>query len=218
MNVMDSLRFLERKHYNSERKARLINTKFTIIASNCVGTMIYQDMGLPVCSPTINLTIPMNDFVRFAEKLEWYLKQTLCRIEESGVFCPVGALDDVKIYFTHYDTWERAARKWRLHSRRVDLNRLFFIGCEKDGCTYETLERFERLPLRNRVILTKKAYPEFSSAFPIRGLDGQGEMGDLTAFRKGFWLRRYMDDFDYIEFLNERGPFNLIRGEHLLRE
>ena len=205
MNIIESVRLLEWKHYKSKKRARLTNTTPTIIASNCVGTMIYQDMKLPVCSPTINLGILMNDFVRFCENLEWYLEQPLYRIEDEDASCPVGILSDVKIYFGHYDTWEQAARKWRLHSKLVDLNNLFFIGSEKDGCTYETLERFERLPYKNRVILTKKAYPEFSSAFYIHGFENQTEMGNLIAFRKGIWLRRYLDEFDYISFLNGEG-------------
>ncbi len=205
MNAAEYLRLLEWEHYKAKKKARLKNTAPTIIASNCVGTIIYKDMGLPVCSPTINLGILMNDFVRFVENLEWYLKQPLYRIEEENVSCPAGILGDVKIYFGHYDTWEQAAGKWRLHSKRVDMNNLFIIGSEKDGCTYEILERFERLSYKNKVILTKKEYPEFSSAFYICGFENQTEIGNLIAFRKGIRLRRYLDDFDYVSFLNGEG-------------
>lgn len=60
------------------------------------------------------------------------------------------------------------------------------------------------MPYKNKVILTKTAYPEFSSAFHIRGFEEQEEMGNLIAFRKKFLLRRYMDDFDYVAFLNGR--------------
>ena len=46
MNVIEYLKLLEWKHYKAKKKARLKNTTPTIIASNCVGTMIYQDMRL----------------------------------------------------------------------------------------------------------------------------------------------------------------------------
>lgn len=206
---MEYLKWLEREYYLAKKRTRLTNGKPTIIASNCVGTIIYQDMKLPVCSPTINMTIPMNDFVRFAGNLEWYLKQPLCRREEDSIPCPLGSLGDVKLYFTHYNTWEQAAQKWNIHCRRVDLSNLFIIGCEKDGCTYETLKRFDSLPLANKVILTKEAYPEIRSAFCIRGFREGKEMGNLIAFRKGILLRRYLEDFDYVMFLNKKGPFCL---------
>lgn len=217
MGAIEYLRLLEREFYKRRKRARLTNKKPTIIASNCVGTMIYQDMELPVCSPTINLMIKMNDFVRFAENLEWYLRQPLCEIEDSSVSCPVGILGDIKIYFGHYDTWEQAARKWKLHLKRVDLDNLFFIGCEKDGCTYDILKQFDNLPYENKVVLTKKVYPEFASACYIHGFEDWEEQGNLIAFRKGIWLRRYMEEFDYVTFLNGKGSF-CSTGKNCLQE
>lgn len=211
LKSLKRLRNLEWKHYKAKKRERLTNTAPTIIASNCVGTIIYQDMVLPVRSPTVNLGILMNDFVQFAENLAWYLEQPLYRIEDASVSCPVGILGDVKIYFGHYDSWEQAARKWRLHSRLVDLNNLFFIGSEKDGCTYETLERFERLPYKNKVVLTKRAYPEFPSSFYIHGFEQQEELGNLIAFRRGIRIRRYIDEFDYVSFLNGEGIASLTK-------
>lgn len=202
IKVLEYLRLMERGLYNKKKRAYLTNTKPTIIASNCVGTAIYDDMKLPVCSPTINLHMRMDDFVRFAGNLEWYLKQPLRRAEDSTVSFPVGMLNDIRIYFTHYDSWEQAERKWRLHIKRVDLGNLFIMGCEKDGCTYETLEQFERLPYQNKVIFTKKEYPEFPSSFCLHGFDVEEEMGNLIGYRDGFWLRRYIDEFDYVSFLN----------------
>lgn len=200
--VIEYLRLLERKCHIAIKKIRLTNTAPTIIASNCVGTLIYSDLKLPFYSPTINLWLEMNDFVRFAEKLEWYLEQPLREIRDDAISYPIGMLGDIKIHFRHYDSWEQAVLKWKTRSERIDLNNLFFIGCEKDGCSYETIKRFDSLPYKNKVILTKTVYPEFSSAFHIRGFEEQEEMGNLIAFRKKFLLRRYMDDFDYVAFLN----------------
>ena len=45
-------------------------------------------------------------------------------------------------------------------------------------------------------------YPEFSSAYYIKGFEDQGEIGTVTNWRKQFLKRRYMDDFDYVSFLN----------------
>lgn len=202
IKCLNYLQFLERKRYLVKKKRRLKNMRPTIIASNCVGTMIYWDMRLPACSPMINLAMEMNDFVQFAERLEWYLKQPLRMVKDNSVSFPVGMLADLRINFGHYDSWEQAGKQWKMRCKCVDMNNLFLIGCEKDGCTYDTIKRFDSLPYKNKVILTKKNYPEFSSAYQIYGFCEEEEMGNLIAFRKGVFLRRYMEDFDYVDFLN----------------
>ena len=76
------------------------------------------------------------------------------------------------------------------------------MGTEKDGCTYETIRRFDRLPYKNKVIFTHVEYPEFPSACYIRGFEDRNELGVLTFPKKQLLKRRYLDDFDYVSFLN----------------
>ena len=145
--------------YKKRKRKRLDNLNFSIIASNCVGTIIYHDLDLPFLSPTINLTIEMDDFIRFAENLKWYMEQEIVELKgEKG--CPAGMLGDVKINFVHYDTFEEGVRKWEERKERINWDNLLLIGSERDGCSYETLERFDRLPYENKVILTRVRYPE----------------------------------------------------------
>ena len=49
--AIEYLRLLERKCHIAIKKIRLTNTAPTIIASNCVGTLIYSDLKLPFYSP-----------------------------------------------------------------------------------------------------------------------------------------------------------------------
>ena len=96
--------------YKRRKRRRIQNTEFSIIASNCCGTFIYYDMGLPYLSPTINLSMGMNDFVKLAGNLKWYLEQEFVEVEGNGN-CPVGLLGDIKIDFVHYDTFEEGILK-----------------------------------------------------------------------------------------------------------
>ena len=72
----------------------------------------------------------------------------------------------------------------------------------KQGCTYETIKNFEELPYKNKVIFTYKEYPEFSSTYCMESFKGKGELGVITDFKSQFLKRRYLDDFDYVDFLN----------------
>ena len=171
MRVMDKVKNIEWNIYKRRKQKRLKNKDFSILSSNCSGTFIYYDLDLPYLSPTINMSIEMNDFVRLIENLEWYMGQKLIRIEEEAEEYPVGTLGDVKIHFIHYRTFEEAAWKWEERKKRINRDNLFIIGTDKDGCTYETIRRFEQLPYKNKVIFTHIRYPEFSSAYYIKGFE-----------------------------------------------
>lgn len=200
-NLADIIKDFEWMLFKKRRIRKLANPDFTIIASNCVGTFIYYDLGIPFLSPTINLTIGMNDFVRFAENLREYMEEEIVEIKGEKD-CPAGMLGDIRINFVHYDTFEEGVRKWQERKKRINWDNLFFIGSERGECTYETIRRFDQLPYDNKVILTHVRYPEFSSAYCIKGFEENEELGMILNYKKRFLKRRYLDDFDYVTFLN----------------
>ena len=64
------------------------------------------------------------------------------------------------------------------------------------------LERFERLPISRKVILGYETLPlQSPSIFKMRSLDSfvPGRILDYN----GLSGRRYLDDFDYVAFLND---------------
>ncbi len=200
-DAIEKFRNWEWETYKKRKLAKIKKKDFTIIASNCGGTFIYYDMGLTYLTPTVNLSIEMNDFVKMAENLKWYMEQDFTRICEEGKY-PAGMLGDIRVDFVHYDTFEEGVRKWEERKKRINWDNLFIMGTDKDGCTYETIQRFDRLPYKNKVIFTHVKYPEFSSAHYIKGFEDRNELGVVTFFKKQFLKRRYLDDFDYVKFLN----------------
>ncbi|MCI8579922.1 MAG: DUF1919 domain-containing protein [Dorea sp.] len=201
MLLRDKIRDLEWAAYKQKRVKKLKNNDFSIISSNCIGMFMYKDMELPYLSPTINLSIPMNDFVKMAENLRWYMEQKITQAETKEDY-PVGFLGDVEIRFIHYSTFEEAVWKWEERKKRINWDNLFIAGAERDGCTYETIRRFQQLPYKNKVIFTHVRYPEFPSAYYIKGFEEEKEVGVITFFKEQFFKRRYLDDFDYVRFLN----------------
>lgn len=211
--ISEIIRNTEWKLYKYVKRKRLKGTP-SILSSNCVGTIICHDMKLPWNSPTINLKMDMNDFVKFCENPDWYLRQKLLPLPDRHLPCPAGMLGDIRIDFVHYLNFDDAAEQWERRKKRIDRENLFIMGSEKDGCTYETLQRFDRLPWKNKVVFTRKAYPEFRSAFPVRGFESCDELGTVTNFKPQFLKRRYLDDFDYVSFLNRKG----IKGKGMRRK
>lgn len=202
---MNLIQRIEWRFYKELRRLRLKNRRPTIIASNCIGTFMYYDLKMRFQSPTINLSFEMNDYVRFLENLRWYLEQPVIPFEDDRFEYPCGMVGDVEIRFNHYKTFEEAAEKWNERRQRIDWDNLFVIGIDGDGCTYESLQRFDALPYSNKVIFTNKPYPEFASAYYLPGFEERDRVGRATDFKDQFWIRRYMDSFDYISFLNGKG-------------
>lgn len=190
--------------YKKRNRRRLRNNDFTVIASNCSGMFMYYDLELPYLTPTVNLSVEMNDFVKMVRNLRWYMEQEMVEVE-GGSICPVGMLGDIKIHFIHYASFEEGANKWSERKKRMNWEKLFIVGFEKDGCTYETIEEFEELPYKNKVIFTHIEYPEFSSAFCIKGFENRDELGTITLFKDQGLKRRFLDDFDYVQYINNMG-------------
>lgn len=199
------LKRIEWRLYKEIKRFFLRNRNPSIIASNCNGEFIYYDMKLRFMSPTINLSFDMNDYVKLLENLEWYMDQNIEKYEDERFDYPTGMLGDIEIHFNHYKTFEEAVEKWEERKKRINWNNLFIIGIDGDNCTYESMCRFDALPYKNKVIFTHKPYPEIKSAFYIKGFEKESGVGVLLYFKKQFLIRRYLDDFDYISFLNGKG-------------
>lgn len=199
---MELFKRIEWRLYKEIKRIKLKNKSASIIASNCNGTFIYYDMKLKYLSPTINLSFDMNDFVKMLENLKWYMNQEVVPYEDKRFDYPTGMIGDIEIRFNHYNSFDEAVNKWNERKERINYDNLFVLGVETDGCTYETLKKFDQLPYKNKVIFTHKFYPEFKSAYYIKGFEKNNEVGVLINFKNQFFIRRYLDDFDYVSFLN----------------
>lgn len=199
---MNLISRIEWRLYKELRRLRLKNRDATIIASNCNGEFIYYDMRLPFLTPTINLSFDMNDYVKLLENLRWYMEQPITLCVDERFDYPCGMLADVEIRFNHYKTFEEAVAKWEKRKQRINWDNLYIIAIDGDNCTEESLRRFDALPYAHKVIFTHLPRPDIHSAFYLPGFENQTGVGVALDFRKQFLIRRYLDAFDYVAFLN----------------
>lgn len=178
----------------------LKNKSMSVLSSNCTGAMILHDLGVKFHSPFVNLWMSPKDFIKYVEQLETYQYMPLTESPEESPY-PVGVLKDLKIYFQHYNSFEEAKSKWEARSKRINRDNLFVMMSERDGCTYQDLQHFDRLPIKNKVVFTCKKYPEIESSFSFSDYENQKELGDLFK-RKGWFGKKIYDQFPYIEWFN----------------
>ena len=87
----------------------------------------------------------------------------------------------------------------------MNYDNLFFIMSERDGCDESTILDFDNLPYENKVIFVHKPMPNIKSAYYIPNTEthenGVNCVVPLTNTVPGE-DKRYIDNFDYISFLN----------------
>ncbi|WP_343347211.1 DUF1919 domain-containing protein [Terrisporobacter petrolearius] len=194
---------VEWRLYKELKRKRLTNFNPSIISSNCNAGIIYHDLNLPFNSPTINLSMDTDDFIKFVRNMKYYMEQEIYEIYDENYDFPCGMLKDIKIRFNHYQTFQEAIRKWNERKTRINWDNIYILGIDGDNANYSSLKKFDSLPYDNKVIFTHKNYPEIGSAYKIDGFEDEIEVGVLIHFRKKFFIRRYLDDFDYVSFLNK---------------
>lgn len=199
--VINLINRFKRRQYIKQYKNKLINRNFTIISSNCNGGFIMNDLGVKFNTPTVNLFLKPKDFNKFLLNFDKYINMDLEEEKVEDLKYPIGKLGDIKIYFQHYKSFEEAKVKWDERKKRVNLDNMFIMSTDRDGCTKEDIIQFDKLPYKNKVIFTHKIYPDIKSTFYIKGFENAGEVGVLSEFR-GLTGMRYYDEFDYVKWFN----------------
>lgn len=191
-----------RSRINKKNKKKLKNTEFSVISSNCNGGIICHDLNMKFRSPFVNLWLKPKDYIKFLQNMEYYLNCELSFTNEEGIDYPIGVLDDIKIYFTHYENEDIAKTKWLERLKRLNLNNLFILFTDRDGCTLEDIKNFDQLPYKNKIIFVHKEYPEIKSAYYIKGFEKEDSVGKLGYYINKYSGKRYLDYFNYVKWFN----------------
>ncbi len=211
--LKDKIREIGRNSINIRNRKRLKNMNPTIISSNCNGAVILHDLGLRLNTPTVNAGMSPKDYIKFLKNLGYYLSQELIEITENkdkyylgelrgdqkGYY--IAHLGDLVVFFGHYKSFEQAKCKWQERVKRVNKNNIFIMMTDRDGCTYDDIKEFDKLTYKNKVIFTNKKYEEIKSSYYIKGFEDKESVGVLIWYKNRFG-KRYIDDFDYVRWLN----------------
>lgn len=195
---------INRKKHTADVKKRIINDDFSILCCNCMAGIIYHELGMKFLSPTINTMIPSNDFVKFISNIKHYLNQELefihkpVYLNDKLVQCPVAKLDDIMIYFTHYETEKESKEKWDDRKNRINWDNVYVIFNDRDGVTKDSIEHLNFEPFKNVVMFTSKDDFEFSFSVKMKDED----IENINFINRLSGLRVFEEKFDYVSFLN----------------
>lgn len=194
------------KHLRKENQ----NHDFSLITNNCVGGIIYHDLGEQFRSPTVNLWIPNNCFLQFAQDLEYYLACEIRETPDESKPYPVGTIipkDDqhipIVVNFMHFSSFEEGYRKWKERSTRVNYDKLYFIWEYYGENTTKWLEEFDRWDVR-KLAIVHEPISGIQNCIVTNCYDEDPYNGKILAVIEKTG-KRYLDEIDYIGFLNKKG-------------
>lgn len=192
----------------AKMRKQLHNTAPTFLCPNCIGGILFHDLGIQFQSPTVNLMMKQRDFLKFVLNLDHYLAQELVFFQHPEYTFPCAHLGDLLLHFTHYHSQAEATEKWLERSRRIDRDNLFVFLMERDGLTQKDILRLGELRVRGLVVFTANAYPEIPYALQIPKYASDHEVGNVLA--KTYWngRREYEQYFDFVKWFNEANGGN----------
>jgi uncharacterized protein (DUF1919 family) len=200
---MDLNRHRDRFH-NALLKKQVRNTDFTIIANNCWGSRIYQELGIAYNTPFVGLFFAAPCYLKMLANLDDYLFADLKFTNRSKYPTfkdisgyPIGLLgNEIEIHFRHYKSEEEAREKWFRRARRMNMDNLFVAFSDRDIFSEELLKEFDALPYKRKVCFTAKPYRNSPSAVYLPEYAGRKFIGDI--YNEHFVYKRYFDIADWL--------------------
>ena len=202
------------KYFSWIQRKKLKNKNFTIIGNSCFTGGIYHKFGLKYSSPTIWTYFFPEDYIRFLENLDWYLKQPLEFSKETKHSLatplwgktrnnyPIGVLDgSVEIHFMHCKSEKEAYEKWTRRAERINFNNIFVAFSDGEEFKEEQLEQFDKLPFKHKLFFSAKPRSNLSYAVFVKCYEKGPYVFDSTR------NRRYEKYVDVAKWLNGETDF-----------
>lgn len=177
----------------------------SIISMNCTGGIISHNLGLQFLSPTVNLYMNAEDFIKFCENLSYYIEiNKFEKCTDKNIIgdrtYPLAYLGDLTLYLVHYSSVEEAEKKWNERKQRINWDNIAIFNTDREGMTEELRNRFEKLPYR-KVMFVNKPDEKHASCYYLQGFESEDCVGIITD-PVGWKGMRPIDQFDYVNFLD----------------
>ena len=208
--ILKEIRLRINKFGSSYRRKKLKIKNLTIISNNCWAGIVSQYLGIKYYTPTIGLYFFSEEYIKFLERFDYYIKQKLEirdtkdskyydeMIKKNHQNAIVGKLDDVEIVFLHMKTGKEAIEKWNKRVKRINRRNIIFKFCEQNECSSEHIKRFENLPFKNKICFTTKEYPEYKSVIWFKD-----QFKNEEVVRDYYESHKYLNIIDYINNMEE---------------
>lgn len=193
-----------RPHLNAIIHETLKDVEFTIFGNNCLAGVFYHDAGRQFTSPTVNIAMDGEDFIRFLENPRNYINCPMEFISWPGHDYPIARIKDIEVRFVHYKSEAEAEEKWNQRAERIVWDNLYVVSTDHDGMNNpDIMERFDKLPYQNKVMFVAGEYPQYPWAVTVPQFKGRFQVRIMTAFANFRGQRYYETCFDLADWIRK---------------
>ena len=196
------------KRRRKKMREKLRNKDISFICPNCIGGLLFHDLGLKFLSPTVNLMMLQTDFFKFIMNMDYYLSCDLEFYEQDVYDFPCAYLGDINVNFTHYRSSEEARSKWNERKERIIKDNMYIFLEERDGLSKEQIQQLNSLQVRGLVIFTANEYKDIPYAVYIKKYKKDGEVGNILKRSILTGSREYEKYFDFVQWFNNANGGN----------
>ncbi len=184
-----------------------------LLTNNCLAGFLYKDWGMKFNSPTVNLQMKPEVFIRLCENLpeslDWEFEEIKIdddefykKFESENHHFPVGRFKAGEVYFQHYDTFAEAMDCWRRRSERlkrwISENKEVNVVLVCDEVTPEEYESFCGLNFKNKLILQQVPADAKKDAAVMSNMR-KGD--DWYTYQHGFTVKRFYEQFGFAKWV-----------------
>lgn len=112
---------------------------------------------------------------------------------------PIGYLDDVAIYFMHYNTCQEAERGWEKRKARIIHDNIIVLCTDMVDFTDEVYEKWRRIPYPKVLFTAKREYANESGTVFFPEYESNGKVPDLIPNREFYRDGILLDTVNHCE-------------------
>ena len=191
---------------NNNNKKILKNQGFTIIASDCIGGVLYHDLGMEFFSPTINMFFSASDYIKFLSDMPGYIEAEMEDITQTKDEWPVARLKDITLQLVHYKSVQEAQDAWSRRAKRINYDNMYIVFSDRNGFSEDDIKAFTKMNYKNMVCFVSKKdlADRYNKCFFIDKKDpnNDSQVYPLMGFSPKWSYKRIIDKFDYTEWFN----------------
>ena len=138
-----------------------LSNDISIISNNCVGGVLYHDLGWKFLSPTINGFFMADDYLKYLHDLQYYNSLDVsAEIDSSRGNTVLLKMGDINIHFIHDTDPDKVISDWYRRRERINLDKIFVIASDRDGWNNETMDLFRLLPYKKCFFTVNKMWKD----------------------------------------------------------
>lgn len=205
-------KILKETRYIKYRR-KLTNKNFTIISQNCIGGVIYHQLGMDFKSPTINMFLEDDNFIKLVYNFRHYMginPEPLleCYVDplDDNVRYPKIKIEDIEICCLHYKNCKDAIDAWNRRRKRVNFDNIYVIANSWNlHNDIDNIKKIAMCPYKTVVFSTIDV--PFDNVILLNGegwkLDSRNILRpNLTDDVPGKSYKYFEKLFDYVSWLN----------------